>query len=639
MSDRVTRQPVVITGMHRSGTSWTASLLSQLSVNVGDRLLEADGNNRAGYFEDLEFLELQREIMAACTSRNDGGHPDWGWTESQEFNSTHAAPFLPRARELVAKRCNTSSPWGWKDPRTTILLDFWDDLLRDARYLFVYRFPWDVADSMQRLGAPVFLNNPEYAYRIWTFYNRRVLDFFRRHPDRCALLSVNGILHSPDRLWGVLQGKLGLQVSAQQRQLRFQPDIFHTICGADPLIDLVSATSPDCVALLKELDAAADISASELWRARPLASRLSRQKSSYSDDNEVKLSVVIPCYDHGQFLIDAVASLDRTAPAGCELIVVDDGSRQPRTREILNILAGAGYKIVWQQNEGLSSARNRGIELARGRYILPLDADNRVRPGFLTDAIQVLDSSPDVGVVYGSRHDFGMRNADFEVAEFDLKSLMRWNYIDACAVFRRQIWQDGGGYDPAASPLEDWELWIAAAEKGWEFHRLPGIAFDYRVRPDSLISVTLVPEVQQRLMAYIIGKHYQLYRPTIISDLARETFDAHSAEQHLFDLRGQLMRHIEEANSNRRAFEEALKASSEAFAASERDVQSLRSELAEVSSSYDHVRNLLAERQSELKRIKESKGWKLLQIYGRIKHRYLIPVCRMLGLRGNSPPR
>ena len=86
-----------------------------------------------------------------------------------------------------------------------MLLDFWDARLPDARYVIVYRAPWDVSDSMQRLGAAEFLSHPEFAYRIWHHYNRVLLAFARRHRDRIValLLRTGGgyqvSLRAPDR--------------------------------------------------------------------------------------------------------------------------------------------------------------------------------------------------------------------------------------------------------------------------------------------------------------------------------------------------------------------------------------------------------------------------------------------------------
>ncbi|HEY8019943.1 MAG TPA: hypothetical protein VIH93_02510, partial [Thermoanaerobaculia bacterium] len=144
--------PLVVAGMHRSGTSLAASWIGAAGVDLGERLIPADDANPRGYFEDAAFVELHGRMLRAATREDDGGHRDWGWTESERFDRQRFAPFCDPARALLARRAAAGGPWGWKDPRTTLALDFWDELTGGAaRYLLVYRVPWDVADSMQRL--------------------------------------------------------------------------------------------------------------------------------------------------------------------------------------------------------------------------------------------------------------------------------------------------------------------------------------------------------------------------------------------------------------------------------------------------------------------------------------------------------
>src|SRR5262249_16474306 len=258
----------------------------------------------------------------------------------------------------------------------------------------------------QGLGEPLFLRKPEYAYRIWSFYNRRLRDFFIKNCHRCVLLSINAMQQNPDRFVDLLRKKLHLEIREANLRDIYERELFTCTEGPegnDPLIDLVAATSPGCTELLTELDSLADISGSGLWRARPLRSSLGAHASSVlaseaerialrnernegnnlSAPRQVDLSVIVPCRDDGQFLIEAIASFERVAPKTCELIVVNDGSTELRTLEILKILRDAGYRVLDQENQGLSSARNAGISQASGRYILPLDADNRLRAGFV----------------------------------------------------------------------------------------------------------------------------------------------------------------------------------------------------------------------------------------------------------------
>jgi GT2 family glycosyltransferase len=501
-------KPIVVAGMHRSGTSLFASLLSASGVNMGSQFVAPDAANPRGYFEDLAIVELNRQMLLRGTP-DTAGHRDWGWTTCERLDQTCFAESRDAAKALIATR-NTCGAWGWKDPRTTITLDFWHELLIesgcDPFYIFLYRFPWDVADSMQRLGADVFLSNPEYANQIWSFYNDHLLCFYRQHRDRCLLLSSNAIWHAPERLCSLLTERLGIELGSTFESTS-DSKLWRARGGADPLVTLMAATSPACLMLLSELDNCADLSAAELWAAPRTLRLQDRGKAGPSVD----LSIIVPCHNHGEFLIDAIASAERFLPDRSELIIVNDGSDQPRTVEVLEAMRKLGYSVIDQPHSGLSAARNRGIASASGRYILPLDADNRICAGIAEKAIGILDTHSTVGVVYGNRFDFGKRNGLARVHDFDLNTMLLGNYIDACGVYRRALWSDCGGYDEGLSAWEDWEFWIAAAERGWHFHRLDTIAFEYRVRPESLVSSTLVPETWSRLHAHILQKHSTLF--------------------------------------------------------------------------------------------------------------------------------
>ncbi|HWM24530.1 MAG TPA: glycoside hydrolase family 99-like domain-containing protein [Chthoniobacterales bacterium] len=519
--------PIIVAGMHRSGTSLVASILSSLGVSLGDHLLAADRDNQRGYFEDVDFLALNRELLSAATSSEDGGHPDWGWTESESLDRNAFVSFRERASALIEARtgANQGRRWGWKDPRTAVALDFWDSIVPDARFVFVYRHPWEVADSMQRLGAAAFLRRPDYAWRIWAFYNRCLLDFHGRHRERTLLVSSDAARRDPGKLSELLQARLGLSPAEPGRQVQeiVDPNLFQTQKSDDPLVALSVAARSDCAELLAELDRAADLSGADLWSQSPPRPRLAVPAGAAAP----RLSIVVPCYDHGDYLIEAVASVERCVTEPCELILVNDGSRDPHTVAVFNLLRGLGYQVIDQENTGLASARNRGIEMARSAYILPLDADNRLRPDFVTAALQILDSQPEVGVVYGDRQDFGLRNSLIEIRPFDFDILLACNYIDACALMRKEVWSVCGGYDTEmpAPGLEDWDLWIGAAKRGWQFHHLPGAAFDYRVRPNSM-SAALTEEQYPQINSYVINKHRSLYSkrlPQILVAAQRST--------------------------------------------------------------------------------------------------------------------
>lgn len=231
-------------------------------------------------------------------------------------------------------------------------------------------------------------------------------------------------------------------------------------------------------------------------------------------DQDYAVSVIIPCYNHGQFLLEAIASVENEPEINCQLIVVNDGSTSSVTLEILDELRSQNYHILDIENQGLSQARNYGIQHASAPYILPLDADNKLEPGFLKAALSILKLNLRVGVVYGDRCIFGQQEHRVQMADFSLSRLLLGNYIDACALFRRQVWIDVGGYDPEIPDqlgYEDWDFWLGAVETGWQFSYLDCISFRYRSRPGSMVSSCNLPENRKRLFQYICSKHYRLY--------------------------------------------------------------------------------------------------------------------------------
>jgi len=207
-----------------------------------------------------------------------------------------------------------------------------------------------------------------------------------------------------------------------------------------------------------------------------------------------KVSIIIPCYNHGAMLREALASVEEVRNENLlEVIIVDDGSSEAETIRILKEVAEAGYRVVSQPNRRVSAARNAGIRLANGEFILPLDSDNRLRDVYLKEGVSLLKGNPDIGVVYTDAEYFGEKAGRWHVQEFDLLSLIRKNFIDVCALYRRALWEQVGGYDEQMPwmGLEDWDFWLRVACHGGSFFHLPAVGFDYRVRSDSEIVKTI----------------------------------------------------------------------------------------------------------------------------------------------------
>ncbi|HTF82499.1 MAG TPA: glycosyltransferase family A protein, partial [Cytophagales bacterium] len=163
----------------------------------------------------------------------------------------------------------------------------------------------------------------------------------------------------------------------------------------------------------------------------------------------ILISVVIPCYNHGKYITKAIQSvLEYEFPEEVEILVINDGSTDPETLKVLSELSDPHVQVYHQENKGLAKSRNRGVQLAQGRYILPLDSDNYIKHEYIGISKQILDARRDIDVVYCDRIIFNDHSNVYQkVPEYSLKEILFGNKIDACAVFRKSMWESLGGYD------------------------------------------------------------------------------------------------------------------------------------------------------------------------------------------------
>lgn len=229
------------------------------------------------------------------------------------------------------------------------------------------------------------------------------------------------------------------------------------------------------------------------------------------------ISIIIPCFNHGQYIEYAIRSIiTQKISYNYEIIIIDDGSTDQFTINKLNELKKLGFKILTQENKGLSSARNYGILNSKGEYFLPLDADNAIRPSYIPEAITILASNPSIGIVYGDAWHFGEEERIFQPGKYSFKKLLKENYIDACAIIRKSVWKDVNGYDINLTALEDWDFNLSAASEGWKFHYIPKVMFEYRILSNSLVRSH---KSLHDCINYIAKKHGVLYRNEFLKNI------------------------------------------------------------------------------------------------------------------------
>ncbi|MFY8021489.1 MAG: glycosyltransferase family 2 protein [Bacteroidia bacterium] len=240
-----------------------------------------------------------------------------------------------------------------------------------------------------------------------------------------------------------------------------------------------------------------------------------------------RVSVIIPCYNHGKYIREALAGVEKLPRDLYEIIIVNDGSTDAYTIETLEKLQAENYHIIHQENQGLGKTRNNGIKLAKGEFILPLDADNRINPQYIRKAIQLFDQYANISVVYSDPNYFGDKTGSSALPDFNLQKMMIGNYIDACALYRKSAWEDVGGYDENMPymGIEDWEFWLHLAFKGHQFYHIKEALYDYRVAAVSMIKKDTAPHFQE-LKKYIEVKHEAFLNYDAIGNYVGERFKA-----------------------------------------------------------------------------------------------------------------
>lgn len=198
------------------------------------------------------------------------------------------------------------------------------------------------------------------------------------------------------------------------------------------------------------------------------------------------VSIIVPAYNAEKFIDETVRSALATRYDPIEIVIVNDGSSDA-TLDILEEIAEEHdiVRVYTQANAGASAARNHAISKAKGSYILPLDADNRISPDYVGEAVKVLQARPEVKLVSCEAWFFGDKNGRWRSPEFSINQLCRHNLVDNCAMYRKEDWQQVGGYCHKILGREDWDFWLSLFENGGEFVRLPIVGLYYRVRSDS----------------------------------------------------------------------------------------------------------------------------------------------------------
>lgn len=194
------------------------------------------------------------------------------------------------------------------------------------------------------------------------------------------------------------------------------------------------------------------------------------------------VSVVIPCYNHGQYVDEAVQSVLDQTWQNFEIIIVNDGSTEEETLNILKDFTRPKTRILHlSKNMGLPAARNAGIEEARGKYICCLDADDKLHPTYLEKAIVTMEVNAGLSFVGSWTQVFGNESRVWYSSQFDPHQIIYYNQFVPPTVFKRSAWEKTGGFsDKMREGFEDWEFWVRLTGNGYRGYRISEKMILYR---------------------------------------------------------------------------------------------------------------------------------------------------------------
>lgn len=229
-----------------------------------------------------------------------------------------------------------------------------------------------------------------------------------------------------------------------------------------------------------------------------------------------KVSVIVPCYNQAAYLDECLQSVLDQTYQDWECIIINDGSTD-NTEEVAKHWEkkDARFKYIFQENKGVSAARNNGIKNAKATYILPLDGDDVLHVTAIQKFLEAFTRNDDIGVVYSKVKYFGERTDEMHLDVYNKKNILIGNSVICTALFLKEDYEQMGGYDEnMVYGYEDWEFWIRFAYMiNKKFFQFPEILFYYRIKKGSRNDVVMYnTEFNKIAVDYIYKKNFKFYK-------------------------------------------------------------------------------------------------------------------------------
>lgn len=419
-TDRQLANPLVVLGMHRSGTSALSGVLHLLGVNLGRQLMPATSANEKGYWEHQGLVDENNRVL-----RDIGSH--WSDVRShaaEVWHKSELAAFETRIAEILESEFGDGALWGVKDPRLCRLLPLWRAVFArlqvTPKYLLIARHPAEVVASLCARDCM----DQDRALVLWLLH--LVESVVATAGARRVFLTYEGLLRDWEgglnRVADALDVTFPVSTTSarasivefltpglRHHQANLQQPIssLYTRWALPAYTAFSSLADGDDSALATLLDIEHEISA---WLDRLTPNMLAAADAqpftiamlaAQSAEPKPRLSIIIPCFNKVEYTLKCLTSIAETNlpdDPSFEVIVVDNASSDG-TPELLDQLGG-DVKI-WrnEENIGFARANNQAALLATGDYLVLLNNDTEVKPGWLKALADELDTHADTGVV------------------------------------------------------------------------------------------------------------------------------------------------------------------------------------------------------------------------------------------------
>ena len=224
------------------------------------------------------------------------------------------------------------------------------------------------------------------------------------------------------------------------------------------------------------------------------------------------VSIIVACYNQGKYISETLDSILQQTYRDFECIVINDGSND-NTEDVIQdyLLKDRRLKYIYQENQGVCIARNRAIIESKGKYILCLDADDKISNEYVGLCVEELDNDDSLTLVTCNYRYFGCSSQIVYVESYSIEKLMGHNLFINCSMFRRRDFDKVNGFNlNMKDGLEDWDFWLSILKCKGKVKCLNGIHFYYRLKKQSRNNTTALTKYSI-LRRQIWENHRDLY--------------------------------------------------------------------------------------------------------------------------------